>query len=248
MGIAYHGPGLPGTASPRVPGCVTMAQSFQAREAPMKIVLYYAPHTCALAPYITLTEAGADFTVETVNLRVKQQFTPAYLKVNPKHKVPALAVDGRILTENVAIHPWVARQFPEAKLLPSDPWDELQALALHSWVSGGIHPYLARVNNPAKVCDAPGSEAGIVKNASDAIYENFAVADEMLADRDYFFGDFTTPDAHFFWSVRRATELGLDISPFTHVAAHFARMRARPSVRKLEAFEADVLAGLAKAS
>ena len=25
----------------------------------MKLVLYYAPVTCALAPYITLTEAGA---------------------------------------------------------------------------------------------------------------------------------------------------------------------------------------------
>src|SRR5215470_8715278 len=29
----------------------------------MKIALYYAPNTCALAPYITLTEAGADFEV-----------------------------------------------------------------------------------------------------------------------------------------------------------------------------------------
>ena len=27
----------------------------------MKIALYYAPNTCALAPYLTLTEAGADF-------------------------------------------------------------------------------------------------------------------------------------------------------------------------------------------
>ncbi len=214
----------------------------------MKIVLYYAPHTCALAPYITLTEAGADFSVETVNLRTKQQFTPAYLKVNPKHKVPALAVDGRILTENVAIHPWVARQFPEAKLFPTDPWDELQALSLHSWVSGGIHPYLARVNNPAKVCDAPGSEASVVANASEAIYDNFGIADEMLAGRDYFFGDFTTPDAHFFWSVRRATELKLDISRFPNVSAHFARMQTRASVKKLLAFEAEVLANLAKAS
>ncbi len=213
----------------------------------MKIVLYYAPHTCALAPYITLTEAGADFTVETVNLRTKQQFTPAYLAVNPKHKVPALAVDGRILTENVAIHPWVARQFPDARLFPTDPWEELQALALHSWVSGGIHPYLARVNNPAKVCDAPGSEASVVAVASEAIYENFAVADEMLAGRDYFFGDFTTPDAHFFWSVRRATELGLDISRFANVSAHFERMQSRPSVQKLLAFETEVLANLAKA-
>ena len=29
----------------------------------MDIVLYYAPITCALAPYITLTEAGAKFEI-----------------------------------------------------------------------------------------------------------------------------------------------------------------------------------------
>ena len=27
----------------------------------MNIVLYYAPNTCALAPYVTLTEANAPF-------------------------------------------------------------------------------------------------------------------------------------------------------------------------------------------
>ena len=30
----------------------------------MEIALYYAPNTCALAPYVTLTEAGADFDVQ----------------------------------------------------------------------------------------------------------------------------------------------------------------------------------------
>jgi hypothetical protein len=33
-------------------------------EKSMDIVLYYAPNTCALAPYVTLTEAGA--TLESV--------------------------------------------------------------------------------------------------------------------------------------------------------------------------------------
>jgi hypothetical protein len=33
----------------------------------MDIALYYAPITCALAPYITLTEAGAKFEVRPLN-------------------------------------------------------------------------------------------------------------------------------------------------------------------------------------
>src|SRR6266542_3983430 len=123
----------------------------------MEIALYYAPNTCALAPYVTLTEAGADFEVRPLNFRKRQNFSPEYLKINPKHKVPALAVDGKILTENVAIHQWVHRTFPGAKILPTDPWDQLQAISLHAWCASGIHPYLSRINNPPKVCDATGA-------------------------------------------------------------------------------------------
>ena len=60
----------------------------------MELALYYAPNTCALAPYITLTEAGADFEVRPLNYRKRQNLSPEYLKINPKHKVPVLVVDG----------------------------------------------------------------------------------------------------------------------------------------------------------
>jgi glutathione S-transferase len=131
----------------------------------MELALYYAPHTCAIAPYVTLTEAGADFEVRPLNFRKRQNFSPEYLKINPKHKVPAL-VDGKILTENVAIHQWVHRTFPAAKILPADPWDEMQAISLHGWCASGIHPYLSRINNPPKICDAPASDS-VIKFATD---------------------------------------------------------------------------------
>lgn len=212
----------------------------------MDITLYYAPNTCALAPYVTLTEAGANFEARALNFRQRQNFTPEYLKINPKHKVPALVVDGKILTENVAIHQWVHRTFPAAKLLPADPWDELKAISLHAWCASGIHPYLSRINNPAKVCDSPGSADSVVKFATENLFENFQIADEMLAGREYFFDHFTAPDAHFFWCVRRATQLGVDISSFPNVVAHFKRMQDRPSVKKLLAFEKEVNERFAK--
>jgi glutathione S-transferase len=214
----------------------------------MDITLYYAPTTCALAPYVTLTEAGADFKVESVNLRKKQQFTPEFLKINPKHKVPALVVDGKILTENVAIHPWVAKTFPEANLLPADEWDYLKALSLHSWCSGGIHPYLARINNPAAVCETEGSADAVVAHAEQAIYENLAVANDLLAGQDWFFDHFTTPDAHFFWCCRRSTEFGLTLDKTPNVKAHFERMLERDSVKKVYAFENEVKAQFAAAA
>jgi len=211
----------------------------------MEIALYYAPYTCALAPYITLTEAGADFEVRPLNYFKRQNLSAEYLRINPKHKVPALEVDGRVLTENVAIHLWVHRTFPDARLFPADPWEELQAISLHAWFASGIHPYVSRINNPPKVCNAAGASDIVVKVATEALFECFRIADDKLARREYFFDHFTASDAHFFWCYRRSIQLGVELSGFPNVMGHFKRMQERPSVKKLLAYEKEVEQGFA---
>jgi len=212
----------------------------------MNIVLYYAPATCALAPYITLTEAGAAFEARPVNMRKGQNRTPDYLKLNPKHQVPVLVVDGEPLTESPAIQIWIARHFPAAKLLPAGEAAELKAISLMSFCASGIHPFLARINAPARVCDMPGAEPAVVRAASAMLDEKFAVIDDLLAGREFFFDHFTAPDAHFFWCYRRGTQFNLDLKRFKHCTAHFERMLERPSVKKLLAFEQQVQADFAK--
>ena len=214
----------------------------------MEIVLYYAPITCALAPYITLTEAKADFEVRPLNFRKQQHMTPEYMAINPKHKVPFLIVDGQSLSENVAIHSWVDEQFPDANILPKDSWQRLQAVSLLSWCSGGIHPYLTRINNPAKVCTAPEADESVRENAAAALADLFGIADDLLSGRDYFFDHFTAPDAHFFWCQRRARQFELDLSSFSNVCAHFERMQTRDSVQKLLAFEKSIQERFASAA
>lgn len=207
----------------------------------MKIELYYAPITCALAPYITLTEAGADFEIHALNMRKEEHKSPKYLKINPKHKVPLLVVDGLTLSESPAIQLWIARAFPKARLLPSVFWQELKAISILSWCSSGIHPFLARINSPAKVCSLPGSDESVRDVATQQLMENFQIAENMLAEREYFFDQFTVADAHFYWCYRRATQFSLDLSEFKNCNAHFERMEGRASVQKLLAYEKEIL-------
>ena len=211
----------------------------------MSIQLYYAPTTCALAPYITLTEAGADFEVKPLNFRAGQNRTEEYMELNPKHKVPLLVVDGKTLTENVAIQLWIARRFPEARLLPSDPWDEVKAVSIMSWCASGIHPYLSRINSPAKVCDVTATEESVSRIAAEFLAEAYGIAEGMLEGSEYFFDHFTAPDAHFFWCVRRSTQFNIDLDPYPNTRAHFERMQTRPSVQKLLAFEKETQASFA---
>ena len=84
-------------------------------------------------------------------MRKGQNRAPDYLKLNPLHKVPVLVVDGKPLTENVAIQLWIARHYPQAKVLPADPWDQLKAVSILSLCASGIHPFLVRINNPPQV-------------------------------------------------------------------------------------------------
>ena len=206
----------------------------------MKIELYYAPITCALAPYITLTEAGANFEVHPLNMRKDEHKSSKYLEINAKHKVPLLVVDGFVLSESTAIQIWIARAFPKANLLPLVFWEELKAISILSWCSSGIHPFLARINSPAKVCGVSGSEESIRDIAEQQLMENFHIADDMLAGREYLFDHFTAPDAHFYWCFRRATQFNLDLTGFKNCTAHFVRMESRKSVQKLLAYEKEV--------
>jgi glutathione S-transferase len=203
----------------------------------MDILLYYAPVACSLVPYVTLSEAKANFQVRPINLRKQEQKSADYLKLNPKHKVPLLVVDGRPLTENVAIQMWIAHAFPQAKLLPADPWQQLEAISMLAWCASGIHPYLSRIHAPPRVCDLPGAEESVRRLAAEQVLENYAIAEHLLAGRDYFFDHFTAADVHFFWCLRRGMQFKLDLSAFPNCAAHFERLKSRPSVQKVLAFE-----------
>ncbi len=173
----------------------------------MELILYYAPNACSLVPYVTLTEADAPFEVRPLNFRKSQHMAPGYLRLNPKHKVPVLVIDGVPLTENVAIQIWIARHFPVAKLLPAEPMQELHAISLLAWCASGIHPFLSRINSPPRVCDLPGTEESVRRLAQQQLFENYQIADDKLAGREWFFEHFTAVDAHFFWCFRRGNAI-----------------------------------------
>jgi glutathione S-transferase len=214
----------------------------------MEITLYYAPIACSLVPYVTLTEANADFSVQTINLQKGQQNSADYLKLNPKHKVPLLLVDGKSLTENVAIQIWIAHNFPKAALLPSDPWQELRAISMLSWCASSIHPLLSRINSPPRVCDVPNTSDSVRRLAAEPLFENYQIAEEILAGRDYFFDHFTAVDAHFFWCFRRGLQFELDLSKFPNCLRHHECMKSRSSFQKLFAHEKAVQAEFANAA
>jgi len=214
----------------------------------MKLILYFAPLTCALVPFITLNEAGADFELNAINTRKGGNRTPEFLKLNPKHKVPVLIIDGEPLTENVAIQVWIHRQFPKANLLPADPKQEIKAISLMAFCASGIHPKLTPNARPENYCDLPGSEESVKRVANKLLFEDLKVVDDLLAGREWFFPHFTACDAYFFWCFKRAISFKLDVAGFGNCMAHHNRMQKRPSVQKALAREKQLQEEFARAA
>jgi glutathione S-transferase len=214
----------------------------------MKLTLYFAPLTCALVPFITLNEAGADFELNAINTRKGGNRTPEFLKLNPKHKVPVLIIDGEPLTENVAIQVWIHRQFPKANLLPADLKQEIKAISLMAFCASGIHPKLTPNARPENYCDLPGSEESVKRVANKLLFEDLKIVDDLLAGREWFFPHFTACDAYFFWCFKRAISFKLDVSGFGNCMAHHDRMQKRPSVQKALAREKQLQEEFARAA
>jgi glutathione S-transferase len=142
---------------------------------------------------------------------------------------------------------WCARQFPSARLMPQDPMEYVRAISVMAWCAAGIHPKITQQARPERYCDLQGSADNVRAHGAHSLFELFAIADAMLAGREWFFDGFSCADVYFYWCFRRSAMFKPDLSGFTHCVAHHHRMEQRPSVRKLLAYEAQVQADFAKA-
>jgi glutathione S-transferase len=81
--------------------------------------LYYAAQTRSTRPRAVLEELGVPYELIRVDLSKGEHQTPAYLKLHPLGKVPALQDGDLVVLESVAICMYLADKFPEKKLAPA---------------------------------------------------------------------------------------------------------------------------------
>jgi glutathione S-transferase len=193
--------------------------------------LYWCPGTCARVPFVALEEIGEPFEVSVINRYGKPD--SRYLALNPKGKVPALTVGDRTITENPAILTYLARQHPEAGLLPAGNDVDLEAMEMMSWFAAGVHRFITPHRFPQVFCDQPEAYESIRLIARGQLESAFTILDARLADREWLFGDWSIVDVYMLWLWFRATGSGMDGTAFPRCAEHTLRCEARPSVAKV---------------
>jgi glutathione S-transferase len=187
------------------------------------LTLYFAPGSSSMAVHIALHEIGALFEATPMSFKNNDMRTAEFRKINPVGKVPTLLIDGRPLTEVAGILFYLARRFPEAKLLPHG---DIEAEAhVVSWMS-----FIASTLHPAR------------KQGLDHVRQVYAIADAKLGGGWALGERYSIADIHLFrlyW--RMFNSLHPTQGEFPNLDAHYMRMMARPAVQKT--IEAETAVG-----
>lgn len=91
---------------------------------------------CSLGVQIALLEAGIPHEQVEVDLASDRT---EFRQINPLGTVPTLRTDSGVLTETSAIMSWLALTYPQARLLPADPFGFASGLSFLAWLSSTAH-------------------------------------------------------------------------------------------------------------
>jgi maleylacetoacetate isomerase len=89
---------------------------------------------------IALNLAGISYRSVAVDLLKKEHKSPAHLERNPQGLVPALEIDGLLLTQSLAIIEYLAETGRLPGLLPSSAIDRARVRSLAFAIAMDIHP------------------------------------------------------------------------------------------------------------
>ena len=205
------------------------------------MTLYFSPGACSLASHIGLEETGATYEIKPILLAKGQQRTEDYLKINPRGKVPALNVDGKILVENTAILTYLARRFPEKRLMPADPAEEARCIGTMCWFSSVVHPSYQRFHRPERFAETEAAHAGVKENGRKLFWANLQEIDSMIDANDWVMGrEFTAVDPYALVFYGWGERSGFPMKELSAYTAWQERMMKRPTVKKSVESEQNV--------
>jgi GST-like protein len=198
------------------------------------IDLYYWPTPNGHKIPIMLEEAGLEYRVRPVNMLRGEQFRPAFLKVNPNNKIPAI-VDrdgpgGRpfALFESGAILQYLAEK--SGKLMPRELAARYTVIQWLTFQVANVGPMFGQCGHFLGY--APRKIPYAIERYRNETLRLYGVMDRRLAKVDYLAGDYsiadvaTWPWVHVRWLHR------IDLDAFPNVKRWYQAIGARPAVQR----------------
>lgn len=190
-----------------------------------------------------LEEAGLRYTIKPVNIGKGEQFDPAFLKISPNNRIPAIvdhepADGGKAVSvfESGAILLYLAGK--TGQFIPKDLRGQVETLEWLMWQMGGLGPMAGQNHHfnhyaPEKL---PYAIDRYVKETS----RLYGVLNKRLQGREFILGkQYTIADmASYPWIIPERQ--GQDMEDFPNLKRWHAAIRARPATTRAYARAKEV--------
>jgi len=177
-----------------------VAHKVENSETDIKLTLYHTPCACSRVVLNAIEEMGEPYKEAPITLAKGEQYTPEYLSINPKGKIPGLIDGGKAFTESPAILFHLASSRPNANLLPKglDGRPTSNSLSDMIWCTSALHPAMNKVVFPQNTSslDAEG-----IRERNIATLEKAAKQISARYENSpwYYGSDWSIVDVYFTW-------------------------------------------------
>jgi maleylacetoacetate isomerase len=208
----------------------------------MKLYTFFRS-SAAFRVRIALNLKGLQYESAPKHFARNEHRTQEYLALNPQGLIPALAVDGVVLSQSLAIVEYLNERHPQPPLLPADPLDRARVRSMALAIACEIHPLNnLRVLNYLR-SDLKQDDEGVGTWYRHWVSEGFSgleqQAGELSAGGRYCFGDAVSlADVCLVPQMFNARRFKTDLTPFptltsisTHLESLPAFAAARPEVQ-----------------
>ncbi len=199
----------------------------------MSWTFYTGSGTCALATHIALHEAGATFELVAIDFASVQQQSPAYLAINPKGRVPALATEQGVLTETPALLAFIAQQFPARALAPlDDAFAFARMQEFNNYLASTVHVAHAHKRRGSRWADDPAAHEAMRAKVPQTMTACARMMQQQLQGPWVLGERYSVADPYLFTMAGWLEGDGVEMAGFPGLAAHRERMLQRPAVQR----------------
>jgi GSH-dependent disulfide-bond oxidoreductase len=186
---------------------------------------------------------GKDWQAHPINIGKGDQFTPAFLKISPNNKIPALVdphgPDGKPISmmESGAILLYMAAK--TGKFLPKTDRAKFEMMEWLMFQMGGVGPMLGQAHHFRIY--APEKIEYAVNRYTNEAKRLYGVMDKRLSANKFIAGStYTIADIAIFPWLRSWQNQGIDWADYPYLKDWFDKIAARPAVIRGVAVLADL--------
>ena len=200
---------------------------------PIELYAYNTPNGRKIS--VALEEMDLPYTVKVVDITKNEQFDPAFLRISPNNKIPAIVdpdgPDGKPVSifESGAILLYLGEK--TGKFLPKPLVERIPVYEWLMWQMGGFGPMPGQVHHFIALENEQDRAYGLKRFMTEP-RRLYGVLDRRLGTHEFVAGALSVADFAILGWAWRHPRHKVELSDFPHVERWYNALMARPATKR----------------